>query len=85
MTTNTKIETVFPTRGVAGGWRDPWDDDESAELRAKAEASERYQLVTAERLGVVWRQELAGTPNASRSGQRSVGREPEHCSRPVGR
>ena len=76
----------FPVRGVPGGWRDVWDDpDDSAELRARAEATERRQLARAERLGVAWRQELAGTPDASVLMQRSAGREPEHCVRPVGR
>jgi hypothetical protein len=33
------VETVFPTRGGAGGWRDCWDDpDDHAQLRARAEA-----------------------------------------------
>ena len=35
----TKIESVFPTRGVPGGWRDVWDEpDDSVDLRATAEA-----------------------------------------------
>jgi hypothetical protein len=75
LTTNTKIDTVFPTRGVAGGWRDVWvDADNLAELRARAE-----------RPGVAWRQELASTPDASVLVQRSAGRKPEHCSRRAGR
>jgi hypothetical protein len=49
----------FPVRGVAGGWRDCWDDpDDSAELRAHAEASERRQLRLAEVLGAVWQGEI---------------------------
>ena len=59
MTTNSKTETVFPTRGVAGGWRDCWDDDDdSARLRAQAEAAERWQMRRAEILGVVWQGEI---------------------------
>ena len=46
--------------GVPGGWRDWWDDpDDSAQLRAKAEASERRQLRRAAVLGVVWQGEIA--------------------------
>jgi hypothetical protein len=69
---------------VTGGWRDPWDDpDDSAELRTQAEAAERRQLARAERLGAVWRQERAGTPDASMLVQRSAGRELERSSRPA--
>ena len=28
------MSTPFPIRGVAGGWRDPWDDDPLAAIRA---------------------------------------------------
>jgi hypothetical protein len=53
-------EIPFPVRGVAGGWRDPWDEpDDSARLRARAEASERRQLRRAEVLGVAWRAQIA--------------------------
>jgi hypothetical protein len=56
---NTKLETVFPTRGVPGGWRDVWDDpDDSAELRAHAEAIERRQTHRAEVLGALWQGEI---------------------------
>ena len=76
----------FPVRGVPGGWRKPWDDpDDSAQLRARAKASERRQLQCAQVLGALWQQELAGTPDASATVQRSAGRELEHCSRPAGR
>jgi len=37
--TKSKIESVFPTCGIAGGWRDMWTDpDDHAELQARAEA-----------------------------------------------
>jgi hypothetical protein len=86
LTTNTKIDTVFPNRGVAGGWRDVWvDADNLAELRARAVVAERRPVARAERPGVAWRQELAGTPDASVLVQRSAGRKPEHCSRRAGR
>src|SRR6187200_1976774 len=59
--TNRKLKTVFPTRGVPGGWRDLWDDpDDSAELRARGETTERRQDREAARLGVVWQGEIAG-------------------------
>ena len=49
----------FPVRGVAGGWRDCWDDpDDSAELRTRGEATERRQRMRAEVLGVVWQHEI---------------------------
>ena len=76
----------FPLRGVLGGWRDPWDSPhDHAQLRANAEVIERRQLAQAERLGMVWRQELTGTADACGLAQRSAGREPEHCLRPAGR
>jgi hypothetical protein len=60
VTTNTKLETTFPIRGVAGGWRDLWGDpDDHAELRVKAEATERRQLRRAAVLGAVWRAQIA--------------------------
>jgi hypothetical protein len=52
-------ETPFPVRGVAGGWRDPWDDpDDVVQLRTRAEACERRQLRCAEVLGTVWQGEI---------------------------
>ena len=49
-----KTAPIISVRGVPGGWRDPWDSPgDNGKLRAKAEAAERYQLVTAEHLGVV--------------------------------
>jgi hypothetical protein len=82
--TKSKVETVFPVRG--SHCRDWWDDpDDSAELRATVEATECQQTQRAEVLGAAWRQEVAGTPDASVLMQRSAGREPEHCLRPAGR
>jgi hypothetical protein len=72
--------------GTPAGWRDWWDDpDDSAELRATVEATERQQGRLVELLGAAWRQEVAGTPDASVLMQRSAGREPEHCLRPAER
>jgi hypothetical protein len=52
-------ETVFPTRGVPGGWRDWWDEpDDHAQFRAQAEACERRQLARVEVLSVAWRGEV---------------------------
>jgi len=54
----TKRSTRFPTRGAPGGWRDVWDDpDVAAELRAKAEATERRLAAAIEREGHLWRRE----------------------------
>jgi hypothetical protein len=53
------IDAPIPVRGVAGGWRDWWDDpDDSAELRDRGEAIERRQTRLAEVLGVAWRREI---------------------------
>jgi hypothetical protein len=57
-------------------------DAEGVQLRQarearQAETAERRQRARAEDLGVVWRQELAGTPDASPIGQRSVGCPPQ--------
>jgi hypothetical protein len=50
---------VFPTRGVPGGWRDRWDDpDDSAELRAQAEAAGDRLATRALWIGLTLRQEL---------------------------
>ena len=56
--------TSWPARcarmcGVAGGWRDCWDDpDDHAQLRTQSEAIERRQQRLAEVLGVVWQGEI---------------------------
>lgn len=64
-----KIETPFPIRGVPGGWRDWWDDpDDSAQLRAQAEADERRQVATAVRIGQRWQREVARESPATGSG-----------------
>ena len=45
--------------GVLDGWRDPWDGpDDSAALRAQAEAAERRQMARAEVVGQRWQGEL---------------------------
>jgi hypothetical protein len=52
-------------RGVPGDWRDLWDDpDDSAELRAKAEAAERPQTARVQRLGRSWRAWIAAETSA---------------------
>jgi hypothetical protein len=52
-------ETVFPTRGVPGGWRDWWDDpDDHAQLRTRAETAERRLEATAARIGRRWQREI---------------------------
>jgi hypothetical protein len=49
----------FPRRGVAGGWRDVWDDpDDSAELGSQMRAAERRMVANAERLGRVWQEQI---------------------------
>jgi hypothetical protein len=59
LTTNTKNETVFPIRGIPGGWRDPWDEpDDHAELRAQAERAERRLGWEAECEGQRWRVQI---------------------------
>ena len=71
---------------MLGGGRDVWDGpDDSAELRARVEVTERRRDARAEILGGAWRQEFAGTPDATVLVQRSAGRELEHGSRSAGR
>jgi hypothetical protein len=71
VTTNTKVETVFPVRGVPGGWRDCWDDpDDHAELRARVEASEAHLLARVAITGRRWQQEIAREPARKRRGRR---------------
>jgi hypothetical protein len=33
-----------PVRGTPGGWRDPWEIDDAAEMRAELEEAERRLL-----------------------------------------
>ena len=56
---NPPSHTPFPVRGVPGGWRGPWDGpDETAELRASAEAIERRLAITVQRVGLELRAEI---------------------------
>ncbi len=59
MPANHANRVPFPVRGVPGGWRDPWDDDDTAMVRARAEDAERRFARDAERIGRQWREELA--------------------------
>jgi hypothetical protein len=62
-------EIAFPTRGVAGGWRDWWDDpDDSAELRAKVAASEAHLLARVAITGQRWQREMQQEPTRKRRG-----------------
>ena len=63
--------------GVAGGWRDPWDDpDDHAQLRVHPEAIERQRTRRAEVLGAVWQGEI-DQESAGRRTPGSVSRERE--------
>jgi hypothetical protein len=69
VTTTSKIETTLPTRGVAAGWRDVWDDpDDHAELRARAEAIERRQMARVEIIGRRWQRQIAAEQARRRRG-----------------
>jgi hypothetical protein len=62
-------EIAFPTRGVAGGWRDIWDaPDDSAELRAKVEATEAHLLARVAITGQRWQREIARERTRKRRG-----------------
>ena len=54
--------------GVAGGWRDMWDDPEEHAQLAGSEAAERRQVAQVKRLGVVWQREMARQPTRKRRG-----------------
>ena len=56
---STADPAAFPRRGVAGGWRDPWGDDDTAAVRAAILAAERACLARSAALGAAWRAELA--------------------------
>jgi hypothetical protein len=54
------VDVPFPVRGTPSGWRDVWDDpDDSAELRAKVEATEAHLLARVAITGRRWQQEIA--------------------------
>jgi hypothetical protein len=58
--TANALPLKFPTRGVAGGWRDWWDDpDDSTQLRTQAAAVEQRLEATAVRIGRRWQREIA--------------------------
>ena len=62
--------SAFPVRGTPGGYRDWWDGpDDHAELRARAEATERRQLKRAEILGAAWRAQIAAEAMIPPAGQ----------------
>jgi hypothetical protein len=70
---NSEIETPFPIRGVAGGWRDVWEEPEDhAQLWARAKAAERRQVHRAEVLGGAWRAQIVAETSA-RAPQRANG------------
>jgi hypothetical protein len=55
----TKQTPAFPTRGTPTGWRDWWDDpDDSAELRAHAEAAEHEIEARVATMAPAWQQEI---------------------------
>ena len=68
----------FPVRGVAGGWRNCWDDpDDHAELRVRAEVIARCSLVRTHEFGRLWREEdphaaARGTANAASDARSSL-------------
>ena len=48
-TRGAAVEIPFPIRGVAGGWRDVWDDpDDSAQLRRQAAILDLWEAVGAQ-------------------------------------
>jgi hypothetical protein len=64
-------DVPFPIRGIPGDWKDCWDDpDDSAELRARAEAVERRHARHAAVLGVVWQGEIRAERARKRRGRR---------------
>jgi hypothetical protein len=51
-------ESSFPVRGVPGGWRDPWDDDDAAELRAASEGAGQEIEEHVVTIAPAWRDEI---------------------------
>ena len=49
---------MLPTRGVPGGWHDPWSDDATSAVRARIETLTRQLTADAEREARLWREEL---------------------------
>jgi len=47
---------------VPGGGRDPGDDDDVAELRARAEAAERRLVARTQKMGQLWQGEGGEDP-----------------------
>jgi hypothetical protein len=61
----------FPVRGTVGGFHDPWDDpaDETAALRARAEANDDQQTQRAEEIARDLRAEQADKAARPRPGR----------------
>ena len=47
-----------PVRGTPGGWRDCWNDDDVAEIRAHMAAADRRLALRAQELGWLWQREI---------------------------
>ena len=65
--------TGFPVRGTPGGWKDWFDDDNHAALRAQAEASARRLEQRTAALAAAWQAEPAEERRA-RGRERDRGR-----------
>jgi hypothetical protein len=51
-------DVPFPVRGIAGGWRDWWDEpDDSAVLRSRVEAAEAHLLARVAITGRRWQRQ----------------------------
>lgn len=55
---------TFPVRGTPGGWRDAWDEDDSAQLHAAAEAFDQRLVMDVQSIGRDWRREIEAEQRA---------------------
>ena len=51
---------AFSTRGTAGGYRDPWSEDDTPEIRSQMDEAERRALLRALALGGALLREESG-------------------------
>ena len=64
---------MLPTRGMPGGWHDPWDSpDDVPAIRDQIETAHQRIMTAAKREGRRWRKEMAAQGRLPPRGPRSA-------------